>query len=219
MNSAVVFLSVLALNGPCRSCARVQKVQVVQQKAVVQKVVQQPVVQKTVAVQQPVQYASFMAVQPQSYYAEMVGVRQDNNLTQEFAKLRAELKADINHAASVLSNQITAATGVQPTAEAFGAFDFTSKPDTNTTSTDVVTILNKHCASCHTGNSAKAGIRIFNNDGSLANLSPTDKVLIDYSVYDGRMPKDAPGALTDAEYNILREWVSQDKRIRSALRQ
>lgn len=78
-------------------------------------------------------------------------------------------------------------------------------------------ILREKCAECHTGQSSKKKFKIFEDDGSLAQLSPKAKLKIDSRVYRSSMPP--PPATMDAEdYSLLRAWISQDsKAIEAAL--
>lgn len=49
---------------------------------------------------------------------------------------------------------------------------------------------------------------MFAEDGTLAALSPLDKVLIDQQVYSGDMPKGSKPLEADA-YSALRAWISE----------
>jgi TolA-binding protein len=65
--------------------------------------------------------------------------------------------------------------------------------------------LNNRCAGCHTGQSARGGVRIFDGPGVLANLGPNEYEAIDAEVVSGRMPKNGPLSL--AEYGELKTWL------------
>jgi hypothetical protein len=74
----------------------------------------------------------------------------------------------------------------------------------------VLATLKSACLKCHTAPAkAGGGFVMFNEDGSLAALSPLDKVLIDQAVYSGDMPKGGKPLEADA-YSALRAWISED---------
>ena len=74
----------------------------------------------------------------------------------------------------------------------------------------VLAILKTSCIKCHKAPAkAGGGFILFNQDETLAALSPLDKVLIDQQVYSGAMPKDSNPLEADA-YSALRAWVNED---------
>lgn len=70
-----------------------------------------------------------------------------------------------------------------------------------------IAVLSTHCASCHTGSAPNGGIKLFEQNGVVADISPDMKVAIDYSIYSGRMPKGQP--LNDSDYNTIRKWTAK----------
>lgn len=85
-------------------------------------------------------------------------------------------------------------------------------PTTGTTQPNaaVLATLKTSCLKCHTAPAkAGGGFVMFGEDGTLAALSPLDKVLIDQAVYSGDMPKGGKPLEADA-YSALRAWISED---------
>lgn len=84
-------------------------------------------------------------------------------------------------------------------------------PTTGTTqpNASVLAILKTNCLKCHTAPAkAGGGFIMFGEDGTLAALSPLDKVLIDQALYSGDMPKGAKPLDADA-YSQIRAWISE----------
>lgn len=74
----------------------------------------------------------------------------------------------------------------------------------------VLAVLKTSCLKCHTAPAkAGGGFIMFAEDGTLAALSPLDKVLIDQAVYSGDMPKGGKPLEADA-YSAIRAWISED---------
>ena len=64
-------------------------------------------------------------------------------------------------------------------------------------------VLRTRCASCHTGESAKGELQLFEQEGKLAERLPRRAIL--EAVVEGRMPKGA-ATLTEEEIELLSEW-------------
>jgi mono/diheme cytochrome c family protein len=67
-------------------------------------------------------------------------------------------------------------------------------------------VLQKHCAACHTGEKAKAGLQIFTAPGILGDANPFD--LWDV-VAAGAMPPKTKPRLDAAEATALKAWVRE----------
>lgn len=66
-------------------------------------------------------------------------------------------------------------------------------------------VLQTNCASCHTGDAAKGGLRL---DGE---LSVADKLLVSQVVTSGAMPPQPKEPLSDDEAAIIAAWANEDK--------
>lgn len=74
----------------------------------------------------------------------------------------------------------------------------------------IVLLFRARCATCHTAGSAKGGFTLFTADGSLADLTPTQKVKVDIKTYSGAMPPPPKGKPLDpTEYSAVRAWINE----------
>jgi hypothetical protein len=82
-------------------------------------------------------------------------------------------------------------------------------PPVPSSTSSVHEILNKNCASCHTGSTAKKGVKIFDDKAVLSQTA--NRAAIWDAADAGRMPpdaqKDVRHALPDSEVAVLRAWM------------
>ena len=171
-----------------------------------------------------VESTAFIAVEDPTYYANLVG-----------SQVRAELKAKQNLESGVdLAAKVGQLADAVGRLEArIGGSPATVPVPTPTTpdqpppppvpspnppppptgstqpNAAVLGILKQACLKCHTAPAkAGGGFVMFAEDGTLAALSPLDKVLIDQALYSGDMPKGAKPLDADA-YSQIRAWISE----------
>lgn len=71
-------------------------------------------------------------------------------------------------------------------------------------------VLRARCASCHTGESAKGELNLFEQEGALVERLPRRAILD--AVVEGRMPKGV-ATLTEEEIEALREWAKPPREL------
>jgi hypothetical protein len=114
--------------------------------------------------------------------------------TEELKILRETAKAN-TEAIKLLTAALMAGKGTPPV-----------KEDTD----EVVPILRKYCASCHTGEGSKGQVMLFNPDKTPVQFTPLLKSLVESVVNDNSMPQkgDKP---TPEEYQKIRKWYEADR--------
>jgi uncharacterized membrane protein len=74
----------------------------------------------------------------------------------------------------------------------------------------VVPILQAHCAKCHVQGNPNVPFAMFNQDGTADHDSVAYRIdQMTAAIRAGRMPKDKPGSVSDAEISTLEAWSQQ----------
>lgn len=209
----------LATTGQVRSC---QTVASYRQSYAVQSYAA-PVYQQAV-VAPYVEKISFVAVED-PYYANLVGsqvraelkakqnIEADADLASKVGQLAdavGRLEARIGGAANPVPapQPMPAPTPDQPPPPPVPGPN--PPPPTTQPNAAVLGYFKANCLKCHASPAkAGAGFVMFNEDGSLANISPLDKVLIDQQLYSNAMPKGGK-EITTEEYSNVRAWIFED---------